>query len=449
MLDWLTRVLGRSRKGSASPPPVPQGPAMVTLGWLLGLSGNLADGSNESVRFRENIESRNIHLGELRKWCAEALESPPDPQRLFALQDLVNSLGGRLDFDVEYGAYEAENATWMPFDGLWRVREDLYLAVEVFSVRLERLDLRRIERDLATLAQNPAVRRATTVACLVLCGGADPSLQDQIRLSSLHDRIRLLPLDTLFELLRMDLEGVLDRRQLPILLRPFSPVGVDTLLGFLDRFLEAFGAPGEAPAPAVHPPNPDSGRLRELETIARSYHTADRRLAKERLKTFLSDHPDDPAGWELAGDWATDEGDPETAARAYRAALVRDPQSATAASRLSQLLRGRGEHEAALEVLEKVGGLSARLPVLLERATLLLDMNQGPAAVEAAQAAHAAGGGSGALRLLVRARELAGDRSGLLAALRQLSELEPGETALRERISALEAELQPLAKTAT
>lgn len=453
MFDWLRR---RSRPPERRPPPRENqsSPPAVTLRWLLGLSGYLSDGSNESIRFRENIESPNIRLAELQEWAGQCLEPPPDEQRLFALQDIVNSLGTRLGFQVEYGVYHAENADWMPFDGLWRLREDLYLGVEVFSEPLERIDFSQLARDLASLERNPAIGKAETVACFILCAGASAEIEAAVRVSPLHDRIRLLPLGTLFDLLRMDQEGVLNRRQLPVLLRPFSPVGVHKLLAFLEDFIGAYE--GESPAePARNPelpsaPPPPKVPEVSLESIVELHDSGAPGEARDRLTAYLSAHPEDPLAWEVAAEWARDEGDMEAAIRAYKAALSRDRTRSAPVVALATIYRERGEYSTALGLLDAAGGLKAPHPVLLERSRLLLVMNHLEEAEEAAQAAHAASAGTPALKLLGRARQARGDLEGAVAAYATSLDQDPDDLETRDLLETAQRAAQlaePLSKT--
>jgi Tfp pilus assembly protein PilF len=469
MFEWIQRLSKKtSRSVAMAPRPSQSTPPAVTLRWLLGLSGVLADGSNESIRFRENVESQNIRLNELEEWTGEALETPHDEQRLFALQDIVNSLGTRLGFQVEYGAYEAVNADWMPFDGLWRLREDLYLAVEVFSDPLERVDFSRLEKDLAALARNPAIGKADTVACFVLAAGADPTIEDQIRTSRLHDRIRLLPLTTLFDLLRMDAEGVLARDQLPVLLRPFSSTGVHTLLHFLEAFIGAYqGAPAgavpsdpEAPvavavAPAIAaappPPPPPVPPMVSFDRALELYRSGNREEAQEGLRDYLKDQPQDAEAWETAADWARDDGDLDTAERAYQAALSRDGSRMGPVLALAGIYRERGDIEGGLTLLnDAAGDRDEPAPVLVERARLLLALKRGSEAANAAQTAHALGGGNEALRLLARARRSLDDLEGAEAALITALETDESDAEARELLEALAEErrlVEPLQKT--
>jgi hypothetical protein len=421
---------------------------------LLGLSGRLSDGSNESIRFRENIESPNIRLPELKDWTVEALSGPPDEQHMFALQDIVNSLGTRLGFQVEYGAYQPGNARWMPFDGLWRLTEGLYLGVEVFSDPLERIDFSRLKHDLDSLARNPVIAQAETVACFILCQGSSPSIAQQIRSSSLHGRIRLLPLETLFDLLRMDLEGILSRRQLSVLLRPFDPVGVHDVLGFLEDFIDAYKlapeAAGEPSAPAPSPiPLPSPGppslvpvpRQLSLEEILVGYQADEPERARSLLDSYLSEHPEDALAWETSGNWALEAGDLEAAQRAFQASLARDNSRRTPTLGLASIYRKQGDLQAALTVLDQAGGLQAPYPILVERSLVLLEAQDFQEAEQTAQVAHAASGGAEALCLLGRARQGMQDHDGAVAALKMAREQDPDSTEIE---SLLQRSLQEL-----
>ena len=89
-------------------------------------SGRLTDGSGTSRDLRELL--RIVDLEQLRRFAAQCLESKAQFAGL-ALQDVINAVGERLGFVVDYGAYQGTSKS-IGFDGLWSVGDE-HIVVEV------------------------------------------------------------------------------------------------------------------------------------------------------------------------------------------------------------------------------------------------------------------------------------------------------------------------------
>src|SRR4051794_15285953 len=99
----------------------PAAVAQMTIQQIVGNAGNgrLLDNSTCSAELREYL--RGVSSVELRRYVEQCLGSPFDKGSTggLVLQDLVNELGRRLEYDVENGRYQGVvNA--IGFDGLWR-----------------------------------------------------------------------------------------------------------------------------------------------------------------------------------------------------------------------------------------------------------------------------------------------------------------------------------------
>lgn len=78
--------------------------------------GDLRDNSDCSRELRAFL--REVGSADLAKYAAYCLENSFDNSGL-VLQDVINELGRRLDFDVEDGLYRGRSNR-VGFDGIWR-----------------------------------------------------------------------------------------------------------------------------------------------------------------------------------------------------------------------------------------------------------------------------------------------------------------------------------------
>ncbi|MBL8176749.1 MAG: hypothetical protein JNK48_18880 [Bryobacterales bacterium] len=87
----------------------------------------MRDGSPASVEFREFLTL--VPIDSLFSCVRQCLEAPFQKSGS-VLQDLVNELGCRLDFEVENGLYQGRKNA-IGFDGIWRFSGESELVVEV------------------------------------------------------------------------------------------------------------------------------------------------------------------------------------------------------------------------------------------------------------------------------------------------------------------------------
>jgi hypothetical protein len=77
----------------------------------------------------------------------------------FVLQDIVNELGRRLEFDVESGPYQGTRRT-IGFDGIWRSAGEPDLFIEVKTTDSYRISLNRLAEYKEKLVSENRVQRA-------------------------------------------------------------------------------------------------------------------------------------------------------------------------------------------------------------------------------------------------------------------------------------------------
>jgi hypothetical protein len=89
--------------------------------------GKLRDGSECSREFRAFLrEAPSEHLYQYVQYCLESSFSDSG----LVLQDLVNEIGRRLEFEAEDGLYRGRRSM-VGFDGIWRSEDSPDILIEV------------------------------------------------------------------------------------------------------------------------------------------------------------------------------------------------------------------------------------------------------------------------------------------------------------------------------
>ncbi len=159
-------------------------------------------------RLRDGTESQQELQEYLRQVPVEALASHADyclsssfPKSGQVLQDIVNELGRRLEYDVTNGRYQG-TANAVGFDGIWHEPSGQWLVVEVKTTDAYRLSLDTIAgyRD-RLLAQD---KLSMPCSILIVVGRTDTGeLEAQVRGSRHAWDIRLISIDSLLNLVRI------------------------------------------------------------------------------------------------------------------------------------------------------------------------------------------------------------------------------------------------------
>ena len=117
------------------------------------------------------------------------------------LQDLVNELGRRLDYEAENGRYQGVSNA-IGFDGLWKSPEAHSLVVEVKTTDAYRLSLDTLARYRTKLAS--AGQLESTSSILIVVGRQDTGeLEAQIRGSRHAWDVRVISAEALIKLVRI------------------------------------------------------------------------------------------------------------------------------------------------------------------------------------------------------------------------------------------------------
>jgi hypothetical protein len=160
--------------------------------------GRLRDGTESQRELREYL--KQVPVDALAGYADYCLGTA-FPRSGQVLQDLVNELGRRLEYDVTNGRYQgATNA--VGFDGIWRDPSGHGLVVEVKTTDAYRLSLDTVARYRDRLLAQGEL--ATPCSILIVVGRTDTGeLEAQVRGSRHAWDMRLISVDALVNLVRI------------------------------------------------------------------------------------------------------------------------------------------------------------------------------------------------------------------------------------------------------
>lgn len=161
-------------------------------------SGNLQENSDCSQELREYL--RRVDSGKLSGYVERCLTAH-FPKSGLVLQDLVNELGRRLDYNVTNGRYQgAPNA--IGYDGIWTAQDGQGIIVEVKTTDAYRISLDVLARYREALIK--AGQIAMNASVLIVVGREDTGeLEAQIRGSQHAWDMRLISTDALVKLVQL------------------------------------------------------------------------------------------------------------------------------------------------------------------------------------------------------------------------------------------------------
>ena len=209
-------------------------PAM-SLDFLLKITGDLVD-DGASARFRVAIENSSVSQEDLERLIKECLEKS-GKQFNKALQDIVNAVGKRLGFDVDYGLYKGKpNA--IGYDGLWKSpATDKNIVVEVKTTGVYAIEPDTVTGYISKLVkQGEGIGQDNTFGLYVV--GSDwKKIETQIRGSQQVNRLRLISCAKLLRLLRLKQDSGLKHEQIVRLMLPFDNINIGNMLNVIESII--------------------------------------------------------------------------------------------------------------------------------------------------------------------------------------------------------------------
>jgi len=195
---------------------------------LVGLAGDgqLKDGSTCSSEINEYFSYINVDL--LAKYINQCLEKAFKDNGL-VLQDLINELGRRLDFNVENGLYQGRVGK-IGFDGLWKSPEGFSIVAEVKTTDAYRMTLDKIAEYRTKLIEKGKLIEDSSI--LIIVGREDTGeLEAQVRGSRHAWGIRIISTDSLISLAQIKINTEEDTsNKMRLLLRPVEYTRLDALV---------------------------------------------------------------------------------------------------------------------------------------------------------------------------------------------------------------------------
>jgi hypothetical protein len=190
--------------------------------------GKLRDDSQASREFRDFLEL--IPLEMLQTYADGCLQDSFTDSGL-ALQDLVNEVGRRLDFEVEKGRYRGSRGK-IGFDGLWRSEDGHALIVEVKTTDTYRIELGKLAEYRKGLIAEGKVREEASSVLIVVGRANTEDLEAQIRGSRQAWDVRLISIKALLKLvgIKVKLEDPRVVRQIRSILVPHEYTRVDDIV---------------------------------------------------------------------------------------------------------------------------------------------------------------------------------------------------------------------------
>jgi hypothetical protein len=221
----------------------------LTLEVIVDLAGELKDGSRASEKLREKIQD-DATLGDIESLLDESL-SGSDSYHNRALQDIVNNIGSRLGFEVEYGAYKPSSGG-PAYDGLWVSNqlesEEVYLVVEIKKSTTYTIDPEHQPGSYMEYLVDERGISSGQVYGLIVAGDDRKldSLVHSVRGSEYRNRVRVITCDRLFELLSMQEQSELSHAQVAQVLLPMDTVNVGSLVDLMNRIVKESPGGGES-----------------------------------------------------------------------------------------------------------------------------------------------------------------------------------------------------------
>lgn len=196
---------------------------------LLGLCGDgkLKNGNDCSLEFRQFLT--NIPISKIKTFIHECIESNYTDSG-YVLQDLINEIGRRLGFLVEFGLYQG-NKNEIGNDGLW-IDQNNSFVIEVKTTDAYRISTDKIDNYRIKLIEKGKINSENSYNLIVVGRQDTGDLEAQIR-GSIHAwRTRIISVDSLWKLLSTK-EKLDDPQVIKLItqcLQPFEYTKLDRLI---------------------------------------------------------------------------------------------------------------------------------------------------------------------------------------------------------------------------
>lgn len=187
---------------------------------LLSLTGDLKDGEESQGKFRNFLSKEDLTLQDLESWINDCLESTGSNYNR-ALQDIINAIGERLGFSVDYGFYQGRQGE-IGYDGVWAYPdENVKLVIETKKTTANEIDTNQVVDYIQEL--EAASDTEENVYGLFVIGKDNiNTVVNTIRGSPHRGSLRIVPVPKLLTLLDLKQKASLRDEQIVKLLLPLN-----------------------------------------------------------------------------------------------------------------------------------------------------------------------------------------------------------------------------------
>lgn len=207
----------------------PEAIAVMSLEQVVNISGNgkLVDNSETSkelITYLSQIDTEK--LGEYVSYCL----SNAFPNSGYVLQDIVNELGRRLEYNVTNGLYSGKKNS-IGFDGIWASQDGASIVVEVKTTDAYRINLDTIDNYRNRLVKDGKISDKSSI--LIVVGRQDTGdIEAQIRGSRHAWVMRMISAESLLKIvsLKESSEDEETLNKIRSLLIPFEYTRLDNII---------------------------------------------------------------------------------------------------------------------------------------------------------------------------------------------------------------------------
>lgn len=211
----------------------------LTIERIAGLAGEWTDGSRASEQFRDIIQNEQTTTDEIEAFLTEALENTGSHHN-HAYQDIVNNIGERLGFTVEYGIYQGKSSE-IGYDGRWiSTVEDTetHLVVESKKSTAYKIDPSQAGDYMDEISDEEGIDRQQVYGLYVVGDDDLDTVAQTILGSPYRDRMRVISAQRLLDLLTIQEESGLRHEQVVDVLLPINTADVGQLVGMIQDVIE-------------------------------------------------------------------------------------------------------------------------------------------------------------------------------------------------------------------
>jgi len=242
--------------------------------------GKLLDGNPTSSEFRAFIKI--IPSSQLSKYANECLTGKFEGNGL-ALQDIVNQIGRRCGFNVEYGRYRGKSGE-SGHDGLWTLKDSHKIVVEVKTTDAYSINLDTVAAYRNILIKENSANQESASLLLVVGRQDTGGLEAQIRGSRYAWDMRIISVEGLIRLMELK-ESVDD----PVIVQKISNILLPQEFTKLDQIIDIVFSTAEEVATEPDEVEEDTNEsekqksAKELKTQPVNFHDA----CADRLESYF------------------------------------------------------------------------------------------------------------------------------------------------------------------